>query len=80
MLVVIAKSDEEAQDLVSTYLQTTGRNIEARLDVRGRVIYVWEGPSGPCQPNARPCTTAGTSDRGGVRPARNPGRYAPTSR
>jgi hypothetical protein len=47
VLVVIAKSDEEAKDLVNTYLQTTGRNIEARLDVRGRVIYVWEGAFGP---------------------------------
>ena len=47
VLVVIAKSDEEARDLASTYLQTAGRNIEARLDVRGRVVYVWESAFGP---------------------------------
>ena len=40
--VVIAKSDDEAAELAQTYLRTAGRDIELRLDVRGRVLYVWE--------------------------------------
>jgi hypothetical protein len=47
VLVAIAKSDEEASDLATRYLQTSGRNIEARLEVRGRVVYVWESAFGP---------------------------------
>ena len=45
MHVAIAKSDEEAEELASAYLETAGRNIELRLDVRGRVVYVWEAAS-----------------------------------
>jgi hypothetical protein len=44
--VVIAKSDEEAAELETAYLQT-GRRIELRLDRRGRVLYVWELPRLP---------------------------------
>jgi hypothetical protein len=44
--VVIATSDEEAEELATTYLMT-GRKIELRLDVRGRVLYVWELPRLP---------------------------------
>lgn len=44
--VVIAKSDEEAARLADAYLQT-GRKIRLRLDVRGRVLYVWEMPRVP---------------------------------
>ena len=44
--VVIAKSDEEAAELETAYLQT-GRKIELRLDRRGRVLYVWELPRLP---------------------------------
>ena len=40
--VVIAKSDDEAAELAQKYLRTAGRDIELRLDVRGRVLYVWE--------------------------------------
>ena len=40
--VAIATSDEEAAELANAYLQTSGRKIAIRLDVRGRVIYVWE--------------------------------------
>ena len=39
--VVIASSDEEAAELEAAY-RRTGRRIELRLDVRGRVLYVWE--------------------------------------
>ena len=40
--VVIAKSDGEAEELADEYRRTAGREIELRLDVRGRVLYVWE--------------------------------------
>ena len=62
MHVVIAKSDEEAAELATHYLQTPGGTSRLRLEVRGRVVYVWESASGPRRPNARRCTTAGTSD------------------
>ena len=45
--VAIAKSDEEARELADAYLRTSGRRIDLRLDVRGRVIYVWELPRTP---------------------------------
>ena len=40
--VAIAKSDAEAAQLADAYLRTAGRSIGLRLDVRGRVVYVWE--------------------------------------
>jgi hypothetical protein len=46
--VAIAKSEAEARELADAYLQT-GRNIENRLDVRGRVVYVWEAVHSPTQ-------------------------------
>ena len=39
--VVIASSDEDAAELEAAY-RGTGRRIELRLDVHGRVLYVWE--------------------------------------
>ncbi len=39
--VVIARSAEEAARLKAAYLQV-GRQIRLRLDVRDRVLYVWE--------------------------------------
>ncbi len=45
--VVIATSDDEAEDLAAAFLETEGRNIEARLEVRGRVVYVWEAAQEP---------------------------------
>ena len=32
----------EAAQLADAYLQTAGRAISLRLEVRGRVVYVWE--------------------------------------
>ena len=40
--VAIAKSDEEAAELADAYLETAGRKIGIRLEVRGHVVYVWE--------------------------------------
>jgi hypothetical protein len=40
--VLIAKSNDEAAELAEQYQRTAGREIELRLDVRGRVLYVWE--------------------------------------
>jgi hypothetical protein len=40
--VAIARSDAEAAKLVAAYLDTTGRNVEIRLDRRGHVVYLWE--------------------------------------
>ena len=40
--VAIATSDAEAAALVATYLEKTGRNVETRLERRGRVVYLWE--------------------------------------
>lgn len=40
--LAIARSDAEAQELADEYLRTAGRGIEQRLEVRGRVVYVWE--------------------------------------
>ena len=57
----IATSDEEARQL-ETRISQTGRKIELRLDVRGRVLYVWERVARRRRPSARRCTTAGTSD------------------
>jgi hypothetical protein len=45
--VAIATSDREAAELANAYLHTQGRRIELRLDVRGRVVYVWEAPTRP---------------------------------
>lgn len=45
--VVIARSDAEAEKLVAAYLETTGRNVEVRLDRRGRVVYLWEQAVAP---------------------------------
>ena len=39
--VAIARSDPEASQLADAYLRT-GRAISLRLEVRGRVVYVWE--------------------------------------
>ena len=39
--VVIASSEEEAAALEAGY-RRTGRRIDLRLDVRDRVLYVWE--------------------------------------
>lgn len=47
VVVAIAKSDDEAEELADTYRRTVGRKIELRLDVRGRVVYVWELPRLP---------------------------------
>ena len=44
--VAIARTDEEAKRLAAAYL-ATGRKIELRLDVRGKVVYVWEAPREP---------------------------------
>ena len=40
--VAIANSDAEAAQLADAYLRTAGRRIALRLEVRGRVVYVWE--------------------------------------
>jgi hypothetical protein len=40
--VAIAKSEAEAAELADAYLRTAGRRIRLRLEVRGRVVYVWE--------------------------------------
>jgi hypothetical protein len=45
--VAIATSDTEAAELANEYLRTAGRQIDLRLDVRGRVVYVWEAPQRP---------------------------------
>jgi len=45
--VAIAKSDSEAAELADTYRRTAGRRIQLRLEVRGRVVYVWEQPREP---------------------------------
>ena len=45
--VLIATSDREAAELADEYRRTAGRRIDVRLDVRGRVVYVWEAPSPP---------------------------------
>ena len=45
--VAIATSDAEAAALVATYLETAGRNVETRLERRGRVIYLWEQALAP---------------------------------
>jgi hypothetical protein len=45
--VAIAKSDAEAAQLADDYLRTSGRRIRLRLEVRGRVVYVWEQPREP---------------------------------
>ena len=60
--VAIATSDAEAAALVPTYLETTGRNVETRLERRGRVVYLWERAVPLTRRRGRRCTTAGTSD------------------
>jgi hypothetical protein len=45
--VAIATSDAEAAALVATYLEKTGRNVETRLERRGRVVYLWEQALAP---------------------------------
>ena len=40
--VSIAKSESEATELANDYLATGGRRIDLRLEVRGKVVYVWE--------------------------------------
>ena len=59
--VVIASSDEEAARRSRPPIGRTGRRIDLRLDVRGRVVYVWEAVRAPvARRSARRCTTAGT--------------------
>jgi len=41
VVVSIAESEREADELAELYLRT-GRKIELRLDRRGRVLYEWE--------------------------------------
>ena len=43
--LAIATSDSEAAELAKEYLRTAGRQIDLRLDVHGRVLYVWEAPA-----------------------------------
>lgn len=45
--LAIATSDSEAAELAKEYLRTAGRQIDLRLDVHGRVLYVWEAPQRP---------------------------------
>lgn len=45
--LAIATSDREAAELADAYRRTAGRQIELRLDMRGRVVYVWEAPRRP---------------------------------
>lgn len=45
--VAIATSDAEAAQLADAYLRTAGRRIQLRLELRGRVVYVWEQPREP---------------------------------
>jgi hypothetical protein len=45
--LAIATSDSEAAELANEYLRTAGRQIDLRLDVHGRVVYVWEAPQRP---------------------------------
>ena len=45
--LAIATSDSEAAELANEYLRTAGRQIDLRLDVHGRVLYVWEAPQRP---------------------------------
>jgi len=47
VVLLIAKSDREATELADAYRRTAGRQIDLRLDVHGRVVYVWEAPSRP---------------------------------
>lgn len=47
VVVLIAKSDREAAELSGEYRRTEGRHIDLRLEVRGRVVYVWEQPKRP---------------------------------
>jgi hypothetical protein len=44
--VAIARSEEEAGRIVSAYM-ASGRKIALRLEVRGKVVYVWEAPRRP---------------------------------
>jgi hypothetical protein len=45
--VAIATSDAEAAELVASYLETTGRSVELRLERRGHVVYLWEQAVAP---------------------------------
>ena len=45
--VAIAQSDAEVAQLADDYLRAAGRRIRLRLEVRGRVVYVWEQPHEP---------------------------------
>lgn len=45
--LAIATSDSEAAELANEYLRTAGRQIDLRIDIHGRVLYVWEAPQRP---------------------------------
>lgn len=47
VVILFAKSDEEAAELAAEYRRTEGRKIDLRLEPRGRVVYVWEQPKRP---------------------------------
>jgi hypothetical protein len=47
VVVLFATSDREAAELAAEYRRTEGRRIDLRLEVRGRVVYVWEEPKRP---------------------------------
>ena len=47
VVILFAKSDDEAAELAADLRRTEGRKIGLRLEPRGRVVYVWEEPKRP---------------------------------
>lgn len=47
VVILFAKSNEEAAELSADLRRTEGREIDLRLEPRGRVVYVWEEPKRP---------------------------------
>jgi hypothetical protein len=46
--ILLARSGREARRLAEAYARIGGQ-LTGRLEVRGRVVYLWEGPATPTQ-------------------------------
>ena len=46
--ISVATDDASAERIVAAYQQVAG-DLEGRLEKRGRLVYIWDGPASPTQ-------------------------------
>ncbi len=47
--VLVGRNEQEMLDAAADYRQVSVDNLDGRLEVRGRVLYLWEGVASPTQ-------------------------------